>query len=41
MFTSDNGAPTDDSHAGSNYPLRGAKHELWDGGVKARFPRAS
>lgn len=36
LFTTDNGAPADhfDSTAMSNAPLRGAKAQLWEGGVR-------
>lgn len=37
VFTSDNGAPTgtqDYPNWGSNYPFRGVKNTLWEGGVK-------
>ena len=36
IFTTDNGAAAGglDSSAGSNYPLRGAKNTLWEGGVR-------
>ena len=33
IFTSDNGAPSIRG-GGSNWPLRGQKHDLWDGGVR-------
>lgn len=37
IFTTDNGAAAGglDNSAGSNYPLRGAKNTLWEGGVRA------
>ena len=36
IFTSDNGAAigTGDGIGGSNWPLRGAKHSIWEGGTK-------
>ena len=36
IFTTDNGAAAGglDASAGSNYPLRGAKNTLWEGGVR-------
>lgn len=36
IFTTDNGAAAGgmDSSAGSNFPLRGAKNTLWEGGVR-------
>ena len=34
IFTTDNGAPTRPRFSGSNYPLRGAKDSLWEGGVR-------
>lgn len=36
IFTTDNGAAAGglDDSAGSNYPLRGAKNTLWEGGVR-------
>eukprot|EP01084_Bolivina_argentea_P075263 136448_1 len=36
VFTSDNGAPvmTGDSVGGENFPLRGGKHSIWEGGTK-------
>ncbi|KAL9955335.1 hypothetical protein ACROYT_G036643 [Oculina patagonica] len=37
IFTTDNGAAAGglDASAGSNYPLRGSKNTLWEGGVRA------
>ena len=36
IFTTDNGAAAGglDASAGSNYPLRGSKNTLWEGGVR-------
>jgi arylsulfatase A-like enzyme len=36
IFTTDNGAASGglDMSAGSNYPLRGVKNTLWEGGVR-------
>lgn len=37
VFTADNGGPTTtgDGVGARNWPLRGGKHSIWDGGVKA------
>ena len=37
IFTTDNGAAAGglDQSAGSNFPLRGVKNTLWEGGVRA------
>lgn len=36
IFTTDNGGPADgfNFNAASNYPLRGVKHLLWEGGIR-------
>ena len=41
VFVADNGAPIEcsqntcgDANGGTNYPLRGGKHSLWEGGVR-------
>ncbi|XP_070548913.1 arylsulfatase J-like isoform X2 [Ptychodera flava] len=35
VFSSDNGAPTLPPHQGSNWPLLGQKHQLFEGGTRA------
>lgn len=37
VFTADNGGPTTtgDGVGASNFPLRGGKHSIWEGGVRA------
>lgn len=39
IFTTDNGGPTNDTNGGdwagsTNYPLRGGKHSIWEGGTR-------
>ncbi|OQR76292.1 arylsulfatase B-like [Tropilaelaps mercedesae] len=36
IFTNDNGGPANGMHGGgsSNYPLRGSKYTLWEGGIR-------
>merc|ERR1711998_12476 len=36
IFTTDNGGPifTGDAIGASNYPLRGGKHSIWEGGTR-------
>ncbi|XP_070569094.1 arylsulfatase B-like [Ptychodera flava] len=34
IFMSDNGGPANGDNAGSNWPLRGSKHTLWEGGTR-------
>lgn len=36
IFSTDNGGPTEggDAIGSSNYPLRGGKHTIWEGGIK-------
>lgn len=36
VFSADNGGPAfSDQQAASNYPLRGGKYQLWEGGIRA------
>ena len=34
LFSSDNGAYGSRGHGGSNYPLRGQRNSLWEGGMR-------
>jgi len=38
IFHSDNGGPVTDGFYNNNFPLRGGKQTLWEGGVKHRLP---